>query len=150
DEVRAPCGDYHDRGCIVAMFKAAMQDQLLFPPRCCRKRIPLASVQQFLSAELVESYQAKEKESGTLKDVYCTNPSCSLFLCAQVKGALWRCCRTHTCSHCRGAVHPGRGHRCEHDSGQKAVLELASQKGWARCPACDQMIELRSGCYHMT
>ncbi|EED85866.1 predicted protein [Postia placenta Mad-698-R] len=90
DEFRAPCGDFYHRECIVALFEAAVQDKSLVPLRCCGRRIILASVQQFLSPALVELYHAKDKELGTLKRVYCANPSCRLFLCAHVRGAFWR------------------------------------------------------------
>ncbi|OSX63330.1 hypothetical protein POSPLADRAFT_1106265, partial [Postia placenta MAD-698-R-SB12] len=109
DEVRAPCGDYYDRECIVALFEAAVRDESLFPPRCCRQHIPLTLVHRFLSAALVKLFHEKTKEFGTLKRIYCANSSCSRFLGAQVEGAfsrwLWptyKCpaprCGTSTCT----------------------------------------------------
>lgn len=156
-QVRVPCGHYFDVPCLINLVEVATRDESLFPPSCCHQRILDRSFTRFMPSALRDVFAVKDVEFSTTCRVYCAKPSCSRFLGARRKDSfapVLSCpspgCGTHTCSRCRGAVHPGRGHRCEHDSGQKAVLELASQKGWARCPACDQMIELRSGCYHMT
>ncbi|KAL6306048.1 hypothetical protein BKA93DRAFT_730067 [Sparassis latifolia] len=159
-EIRAPCGDYYDRACILELFQAATRDESLFPPRCCRQRIPLESVQQHMTAELLNLFKSKTEEFSTLKRVYCARQSCSRFLGAQIESSLkwifwptYKCsapgCGTETCSWCKKKA--TFGHRCDGDDGNdQRVLALARAQGWSRCPGCEQIIELNHGCFHMT
>ncbi|KAK4085272.1 uncharacterized protein Triagg1_262 [Trichoderma aggressivum f. europaeum] len=67
--------------CVASrLFKAAMSDESLFPPRCCGQSIPLGSNEIFLPAELVREYRAKELEYSTPNRTYCYRPSCSAFI----------------------------------------------------------------------
>jgi hypothetical protein len=154
--VRAPCGHHYDAQCISDLFQAATRDESLFPPRCCRQPIPFADVRPHLTATLASLFEEKSKELGTLKRVYCTNPTCSHFLGAQKEGwrrEIYTCptqgCRTLTCSQCKAKVDTV-WHVCNQDGTDQQVLALGRSAGWARCPGCEQMIELHTGCYHMT
>lgn len=156
-QVRVACGHYYDVACLLNRVEAATRDESLFPPSCCHQRILDRSFQRHMSPSLAIAYTEKSSEFGTIRRVYCANPLCSRFLGARSKGPsvdVFVCtspsCTTRTCSRCRSAVHSIATHRCGHDRSQKQVLALANEKGWTRCPACDQMIELRSGCHQMT
>ncbi|KAH9939865.1 hypothetical protein B0H21DRAFT_30432 [Amylocystis lapponica] len=158
-EVKAPCGDYYDTLCVLKLFEAAARDESLFPPTCCRQRIPLHDVQPYMDATLLAQHKEKSKEYKTVKRIYCANPTCSRFLGPQSEGLLsWirpsrRCptsgCSTTTCMRCRARVQP-HGHHCVDDEQEREVLALAKEAGWTRCPRCNQMIELDGGCFHMT
>ncbi|KAI0746964.1 hypothetical protein C8Q80DRAFT_810441 [Daedaleopsis nitida] len=160
-EVRAPCDHYYDKECVLALFTAALRDETLFPPRCCRKRIPVTLVQPHLSPEALSQFKSKVKELRVEKRVYCAKPSCSRFLGAQYEGVLpgllapnlkcpARGCGTYTCSWCKNEIKRGERHRCEESSADLRVLALGQEAGWVRCPGCEAMIELTMGCYHMT
>ncbi|PCH45043.1 hypothetical protein WOLCODRAFT_48812, partial [Wolfiporia cocos MD-104 SS10] len=157
DEIRAPCGDYYDKECILDLIQAATRDESLFPPRCCRQVIPLESVIRFMSIDLIRLFHEKKKEFGTLKRVYCANPSCSRFLGEQIDGKirhwLWPSyicdCATRTCTRCKARYSP-LSHRCSAAQQDSDVLALGQTAGWQRCPGCEQLIELHHGCFHMT
>ena len=58
-------------------------------------------------------------------------------------------CRKRTCGQCRQQHSGGRSHTCRTDADAMLILWLSRVSGWARCPGCLQMIELRMGCNHM-
>ena len=117
DEVLAPCGHHYDQECILRLFETAMKDESLFPPRCCGKPVPLASVRPYMSDAEAEAFTARTKELGTSKRVYCANPACSRFLGAQFDSVsaipsllvpTLKCseCGTSTCARCKAAITP--------------------------------------------
>ncbi|KIK92814.1 hypothetical protein PAXRUDRAFT_551844 [Paxillus rubicundulus Ve08.2h10] len=135
-----------------------MRDETLYPPRCCRQNIPVARVRPHLSQTLVTEFQQKRAESGTLKRVYCSSPTCSRFLGPHSKGLFGRkvytCpasdCTRKTCGSCRGEYRGVVSHVCRPDADIAQVLTLGRTAGWSRCPGCSQMIELNTGCFHVT
>ncbi|TFK68214.1 hypothetical protein BDN72DRAFT_898332 [Pluteus cervinus] len=155
-EYRAPCGDYYDKECLVELFTLATQDESLYPPRCCRQHIPVDKVLPLMSPDAARKFRDKATEFGTLKRVYCAVPSCSRFLGPEHDGGrlsppYYPCpaCRNHTCTKCKGN-YAGPSHGCGASNDEREVLSLGQQEGWARCPGCNQLIELHMGCYHMT
>jgi IBR domain, a half RING-finger domain len=158
-EIRVPCGHYYDVECIISLFHASTKDESLFPPRCCKKSIPLSRVQDHFSASLLRQFVEKAREFSTPKRVYCARPQCSQFLGPQTEGKApanakaYTCtCGTVMCSRCKNVRDDGVQHLCGDgvDEGTQVVLALGKTNGWARCPGCRTMIELNLGCYHMT
>ncbi|TFK47506.1 hypothetical protein OE88DRAFT_1665674 [Heliocybe sulcata] len=155
-EIRAPCGHYYDKTCALQLFEASTRDESLHPPRCCRQPIPLRIVQFHMSNELAKLFDEKSREFGTLKRVYCSNPTCSHFLGEQIdKSVIYTCpkpsCSVRTCGRCKARMTSGTiSHICKEDGADQDVLNMGDREGWARCPGCDALIELNLGCYHMT
>ena len=161
-EVRAPCGHHYDPGCMLDLFRSAITDESLFPPRCCRQNIPLYSVRPLLSAEIVEQFTEKQRELSTFRRVYCSNPRCSRFLGPVTQGWATRplsCpasgCGARTCSGCRRSLPTKISwnnilHDCRVDDADSRVIDMGRAAQWAQCPSCDQMIELAYGCFHIT
>ncbi|KAF3892771.1 IBR domain containing protein [Trichophyton interdigitale] len=56
-------------------------------------------------------------------------------------------CSTTTCTPCKAAAHEGD---CPKDTALAQVLALAASNEWQRCSPCKRMVELDTGCYHMT
>lgn len=142
---------------MLELVEASTQEESLYPPRCCRKPIPRSSFEQYMSPVLASLFLEKSIEFSTLKRVYCAKPTCSQFLgpltkrnpphsysCSSTK------CSTQTCSRCRSEVKPHVLHTCHTDGGSKQVISMSRKTGWVQCPGCDQMVELMSGCYHIT
>lgn len=158
-EICVPCGHYYDVPCLLELVQASLREEYLFPPRCCKRPIPTALFESHMDSALSSNYSAKSFEFSTLKRIYCANPTCSRFLGPRHKGpsppilaCLASNCTTQTCSRCRSSVpHNVKiEHKCAHEHAQGEVLALARTAGWARCPGCEQLIELHSGCFHMT
>ncbi|CAE6452006.1 unnamed protein product, partial [Rhizoctonia solani] len=70
---QAPCGCFYDRNCIIKLFTKAMDDESMFPPRCCTQIIPLDQVRPILSSELIQTFKQKETEFSTPNRLYCSN-----------------------------------------------------------------------------
>lgn len=132
-----------------------MKDEALFPPRCCKKPIPVEDrVEASLGRPLVREWRAKELEFSCLRRVYCADPRCSRFLGAEGEGNFSCVCGKITCAKCKSEADiPGElKHDCTKTQNhlEEAVLALGKEEGWARCPGCRAMIELYTGCYHLT
>ncbi|KAG2135249.1 hypothetical protein DEU56DRAFT_395303 [Suillus clintonianus] len=158
EEVRAPCNHFFDIGCITDLFRSAMRDERLYPPRCCHQNVPLPQVRPHLTQAVLTEFELKAQEFGTLKRVYCVESTCSRFLGPLHEGdsavKVFTCpspkCTTMTCAKCRGRYYRRLTHSCIPDAENEGVLKLSRASGWSRCPGCAQMIELSMGCYHMT
>ncbi|KAI0735373.1 hypothetical protein C8Q76DRAFT_712045 [Earliella scabrosa] len=149
--IHAPCGDAYDIECLVDLFRAAMVDESLFPPACCRQQFDIATVRPYLSRDLSALYDKKAVEFRTKNRVYCHRPTCSTFLGeATTSASNLYCveCWAQTCGHCKKAAHSILT-RCESEE-DAAVVALAEESGWKRCPGCGHLVELTIGCYHMT
>ncbi|KAH8156640.1 hypothetical protein CIB48_g11610 [Xylaria polymorpha] len=150
DLARAPCRHEYCRECLDNLFQTAMLDESLFPPRCCRQAIPVDANRLFLSGDLVQQFKKKSIELSTLNRIYCHRPTCSTFIPpSTIKDGVARCpkCRFHTCITCKGATHRGD---CPADAALQQVLQVAREERWQRCPQCSTMIELNTGCFHIT
>lgn len=147
---RAPCGHEYCRDCLATLFRCAMFDETLFPPRCCQQTIPLERNQIFLSGDLVRQFRAKSVEFSTPQRTYCHRPTCSAFIPPQnYEDDVATCddCGAQTCVACKGRWH---NDDCPNDEGIQQVLEMAEENSWQRCPNCLSMVELDRGCFHMT
>ncbi|KAH9831171.1 uncharacterized protein C8Q71DRAFT_799078 [Rhodofomes roseus] len=157
-EIRLHCGHYYHVECLLHLVEASTHDQSLFPPSCCQQPIRERVFKRYMPPALASTYREKVAEFSTVRRVYCSNLACSRFLGPRTDAPdaiNYYCavCSARTCSSCRLTVSPAPGgpqHVCKADRSQREVLDLARRRGWTRCPACDQMIELHSGCYHMT
>ncbi|KAI1352820.1 hypothetical protein F5Y01DRAFT_324069 [Xylaria sp. FL0043] len=150
DLARAPCKHDYCGECLENLFRSAMIDESLFPPRCCHQDIPVDKNRLFLGDDLVEQFTQKSIELTTPNRTYCHQPTCSAFIPPKmIKDGIAQCpeCKARTCETCKGATHAGD---CPSDIGLQQVLELARQEKWQRCPKCFTMVELDTGCFHMT
>ncbi|CEL61698.1 putative E3 ubiquitin-protein ligase ARI2 OS=Arabidopsis thaliana GN=ARI2 PE=2 SV=1 [Rhizoctonia solani AG-1 IB] len=151
---RAPCGCFYDQNCIIALFTKAMNDESLFPPRCCTKIISLDQVRSILSPEFIQKFEEKEKEFGTPNRLYCSNSACSSFLGGAATterdktDLTCSTCLISTCSFCKGVAHAAHV-PCKNDAAAQQLLALSEQSGWKACPSCHHLVEKNGGCNHM-
>ncbi|KAI0513282.1 hypothetical protein F5B22DRAFT_247586 [Xylaria bambusicola] len=147
---KTPCQHEYCRQCLTRLFRDAMVDESLFPPRCCKQPIPLDKSQLFLDANVVLQFRQKALELATPNRTYCHNTSCGAFIPrVNDPGTIATCpdCHRETCTMCKGAWHSGD---CPNDEHLQQVLQLAREQGWQRCRNCWGIVELNQGCYHMT
>lgn len=145
-----PCGHLYCRQCIHELFETSFTDNTLFPPRCCRQNILPTDIDIFMRRELSEKFDEKEIEFNTTDKTYCANKTCTAFILpSTIANEIAHCqkCDTKTCLHCKNEEHDGE---CPEDSSLQVTLELAKEQGWRRCPRCQTMVELRTGCWHIT
>ncbi|KAF5642317.1 IBR finger domain protein [Fusarium tjaetaba] len=76
---QSPCSHEYCRVCLVGLVRSSLQDESLFPPKCCGRAIPVKQSRWF-SPQLVGQFQAKKLEFDTPNRTYCSEPSCSTFV----------------------------------------------------------------------
>jgi IBR domain, a half RING-finger domain len=150
------CGHLHCTRCMIKLMRAALKDNSLLPLRCCE--IP---IDMNISRDLLKPHEAalvlrRVEEIEAQNKMYC--PACSCFfnldlIDSSTCSDLICGCGTAICTSCKTAAHAG--YTCGENQAVTAgsddlVLELSRAEGWKQCPSCAAMIELRSGCNHMT
>lgn len=150
DIIQCSCTHEYCKDCLQTLFQASFTDETLFPPRCCRKNIPAKENEHVLSAEIVAKFEEKKIEFETTNRTYCQSPTCSAFIPpSSVTGTVGTCpqCNKKTCTMCKGKPHKGE---CPNDPAIQALKDLATKNGWQTCHSCHRVVELGSGCYHMS
>ena len=150
DEViKLPCCHDYCFGCVKELVGAALIDETLFKPKCCKQDIPLPLIHNILSLQQREAYTLRELEVESKNRTYCINGDCTMFINPQlIVAGVATCakCKTRTCVHCKNKEHAGD---CLKDEAIKVTEELAEKEGWKRCPVCQRLVELESGCNHI-
>lgn len=148
--VKLPCKDVYCHDCIKQLFQRSILDKQLFPPRCCRRKISLELAIPAMSDEEVDRFKLAQIEHATSNKVYCSNTECAKFVLPdniRQNKAICGYCRTSTCIHCKNKTHAGD---CPVDAGIQTIIAMSEQEGWQRCHRCHAMIELETGCNHIT
>jgi hypothetical protein len=151
DAGRVPCRHEYCRDCLQSLFKTAITDESLFPPRCCGQQIPLEMVRIFLTPELAQDFIKKKVEFDTPNKTYCSVQTCSAFIdSGNIADNVGTCheCSSTTCTLCKAATHD-RG-ECPDDPALQQILDMVRENGWQRCNLCSSVVELNHGCNHMT
>jgi hypothetical protein len=73
-----PCDHFYHHTCLRDLFMAAIQDESLMPPRCCRQTIPVHLAH--MNLEERERFNSKLLEYSTVDRVYCSQQTCSTFI----------------------------------------------------------------------
>lgn len=148
------CGDVYCVDCLRGHLLSCCNDQTMFPPRCCKQQIPEDTIMGVLTDEGERARFALARiESETADKTYCSGVDCGRFVPPEkVERASNRAdctaCGTQTCTLCKGQFHP-RG-ECAQDMALQQLLDTAGTEGWRRCPGCRAVVELSTGCNHMT
>jgi hypothetical protein len=150
------CDHLHCVQCMGKLFRAALRDNILLPLRCCEIPIDMNIAYDLLNQDHANLILKRVEEKEARNKMYC--PSCSSFvnldLIDTTDGNEFLCsCDTFVCIVCKTGAHPGI--TCRQNQGVQSgsddmVLELSREQGWKQCPKCSVLIELRSGCNHMT
>ncbi|KAI8950260.1 hypothetical protein F4801DRAFT_353142 [Xylaria longipes] len=146
--VQAPCAHWYCHEDLQTAFQNALDSRQPF--RCCLQEIPV-DLCATTTEDFRERYRLMILELTTPNPVYCSNRACGAFVPpVQYQGpdiAACRACESTTCRICRNATHVGI---CPQDVGMQQAVSLATRNGWRSCPSCNNIVEKRSGCNHMT
>ncbi|TGZ76386.1 hypothetical protein EX30DRAFT_312524 [Ascodesmis nigricans] len=134
--------------CAREHFTRATTNESLYPPSCCGKPIPFVRVFHCLTSSERTRFRRAQLEFASTDRTYCSNLCCGVFIQSGKELAVCPFCKSRSCGHCKRAEHPDID--CPEDTQLQKVLRLAERKGWKRCPRCRTMVEMRSGCYHIT
>jgi len=151
---QAPCKHWHCFDCLGTLVQACMDDETLYPPRCC-DALPRQEIKELLPRDLATSFEQKAAEFDTPagERLYCAQPACSNFLGSTTifsSRATCSLCHSNTCTNCRAAFHAGP---CplKPSEAEQQTLQLAHEQGWQSCRQCKQIVDLiPGGCNHMT
>lgn len=144
-EAHAYCHD-----CLIHLFEACITDSSQFPPRCCNQILPVFACIPFLPPTLFARFVARREELETPSRTYCSNALCSEWIRpANIVANVATCptCIQTTCETCKRGQHEGL---CQDDMDVKKLMDVAKEKQWQTCPNCNEMVELKGGCYHIT
>ncbi|KAF4762177.1 hypothetical protein N7455_001495 [Penicillium solitum] len=146
--IRNSCSHVYCQGCVTHLLRNSLADESLFPPRCCRLPLPLEAARGIIDADLWARFEEKKIEHRDKHRTYCSDPACSRYILpSHVRDTIGTCrvCNRQTCTLCKKITHQGE---CVDD--RIEVLKLGKAKGWQRCLSCSHLVELRSGCNHIT
>ena len=151
-----PCRHRYCHSCFAQLVLTSISNEHAFPPKCCLIEIPKTVMRKYLPpVELFKFDQKSLEYTVPLADrYYCVSPECARWIDTRIakrtNGAL-ECphCETQLCTVCRGPQHPGN-QDCPQDFSLDATLQEAEQAGWRRCYNCRAIVELNTGCRHIT
>jgi hypothetical protein len=150
--VEGGCADSYCQTCLIELFQLALVDEAYFPPRCCGQPIPIDSASELLSSGLISRFHEKDIEFNTKDRTYCHINSCSAFIPPNVgiveDAATCPRCEAKTCATCKAAFHEGED--CPENPATQELIRMAEEEGWQRCFLCRRLVELSTGCNHIS
>ncbi|KAJ5835564.1 hypothetical protein N7447_001590 [Penicillium robsamsonii] len=147
DMHKTKCSHFYCKACLIRLFRDSLHDESLFPPQCCHKSI--AASEKMLGLALVQKHKEKTIELSDPDRTYCCNPKCAEYLPRKItRNGICKCasCGVRTCRKCKKHAHEGK---CVYKL-DALLEELAERKKWQRCAKCSRLIELSTGCNHIT
>jgi len=148
DVIPLGCGHNHCLDCLYLNFRLAIEHQHLDLLRCCEP-IPvfyaadvLGQAELKLFHELLTSHQPGRK-------IQCSSGCGTTLLPAWMKHDFGLCmtCNHQTCLICGKASHTGE---CPNDTDTQSLFDVAETEKWQRCYKCGTVVQLQTGCYHIT
>ncbi|KAJ5383935.1 hypothetical protein N7517_001846 [Penicillium concentricum] len=147
DMIKTKCSHFYCKACLIRLFTDSLRDESLFPPQCCRRSI--AASEEMIGPALIQKHKEKAIELSDPDRTYCCNSKCAEYLPRKAtRDVVCKCtsCGVRTCRKCKKHVHEGR---CVYKL-DALLEELAECKKWQRCSNCSRLIELSTGCNHIT
>lgn len=154
--VKLPCRHDYCKLCFEQLVSTSIQHEINFPPKCCLTDIPKKTIRDNLQPAACAAFDAKALEYAVpvADRYYCVSSSCGKWIdtrhAKRTNGTI-KCpyCSVKLCTLCRGPQHP-LNEDCPQDSSLNRTLEQAERAGWRRCYRCKAMVELNTGCRHIT
>ena len=156
EAVLLSCRHKYCSGCFSQLVGTAVRTESTFPPKCCLQEIPRKTMLAHLPSKDMAHFDEKALEYAVAvgNRYYCASPECAKWIDVRrargVDGSL-ECphCKFSVCTMCRGAAH-ATDEDCPNDFGLDATLQQAERAGWQRCYNCRAVVELNTGCRHIT
>ncbi|KAJ5065708.1 hypothetical protein J3E72DRAFT_182704 [Bipolaris maydis] len=167
--IKAPCGEHFVcADDIASFFEYAINDESLYPPKCCNQIFLLDEYKDHIPADIASAYHSKEQGEYSIlakyinrNRLYCANPPCSRFLhpSSNAQDALSSTtygickveeCGSWTCVHCKTLLDKNNlTHTCISNDTDEAFKQIVLEKGYQRCFACGATVELAEACNHI-
>lgn len=146
-----PCGHAYCATCLNNLFRAAVNDLSLFPPRCCGVHIPLDGKDD-------EGGKEKRDKRGAQSKMGASKSSAGVgyrpWLETEIVAVLERRLKSakETVVAKAAAVEQSAATAAAAAASPEVdeeFLRMAEACGWARCYGCGRFVELEFGCNHM-
>lgn len=154
--VDVPCRHKYCLPCFSQLVLTAISNEATFPPKCCLQAIPKKTLRDHLSPRALAQFNEKALEYAIAvgNRYYCISPKCAKWIDTRIarrRNGILECphCAIKLCTTCRGPEHPSN-EDCPQDYGLGSTLDQAERAGWRRCYSCRAIVELTSGCRHIT
>ncbi|KAI4127902.1 MAG: hypothetical protein LQ338_002987 [Usnochroma carphineum] len=156
EAIGVPCQHRYCTPCFSQLIATAIQNEAHFPPKCCLQEIPRGVLRNHLGPKELALFDNKALEYSVAfgSRYYCARPECAKWIDitkARAQNGTLECphCSYSMCTFCRGPVHAA-DHDCPQDLGLNETLQQAERAGWQRCYNCRALVELNTGCRHIT
>jgi len=152
-----PCSHAQCISCMTRLLRVALNDSSLLPLMYCGLPIDIHVAKALLSGEACQKLFSRQAEIEAKNKMYC--PQCASFINLDYvdnsESSVLNCgCGVVLCTLCRSLQHQGvscQDNNSRSDLSQDTlVLSLAKENKWQQCPGCSIVIELVSGCNHIT
>lgn len=154
--VDMPCNHKYCSPCFSQLILTATSNEATFPPKCCLQEIPKTTMREHLPPKALAQFDEKALEYAVAigNRYYCVSPKCAKWIDTRIArrmNGILECphCAFKLCTTCRGPQHPSN-EDCPQDYGLGPTLDQAERAGWRRCYRCRALVELTSGCRHIT
>ncbi|RKU44348.1 hypothetical protein DL546_007229 [Coniochaeta pulveracea] len=153
-----PCGHTYCQACLAVMINQSATDESKMPPRCCTQPIPGSLIKTVLNRDEQQAFLKAVLQYSTPWEsrIFCPSTSCGVFIPPRTRvdpkhpfEVECKMCKTRVCTTCKRAAHR-LGQDCPDDWELDAVLKMGEKSGWRRCYKCRMLVELNTGCTHMT
>ena len=154
--VDMPCHHKYCSPCFSQLVLTAICNEATFPPKCCLQEIPKKTMREHLPPKALAQFDEKALEFAVSigNRYYCVSPKCAKWIDTRIArrtNGILECphCAVKLCTICRGPQHSSN-EDCPQDYGIGPTLDQAERAGWRRCYRCRALVELTSGCRHIT
>ena len=154
--VDMPCHHKYCSSCFSQLVLTTISNEATFPPKCCLQEIPKKTMREHIPPKALAQFDEKALEYAVAigNRYYCVSPRCAKWIDTRVArrlNGILECphCAVKLCTTCRGPQHPSN-EDCPQDYGLGPTLDQAERAGWRRCYRCRALVELSSGCRHIT
>lgn len=153
-----PCGHTYCQACLAVMINQSTMEESKMPPRCCTQPIPGSIIKTILNRDEQQAFLKAVLQYSTPWElrIFCPSTSCGVFIPPRTKvdpkhpfEVECKMCKTRVCTICKRLAHR-LGQDCPDDWELDAVLKMGEKSGWRRCYKCRMLVELNTGCTHMT
>ena len=156
----APCDHPYCVACLRQLLLKAILEPRLLPVRCCGVDFDQNVAKIVLASADLDRFQMAWVEISAVSKMYCPVNTCSQFInLDSVDAAEFPCprCGVGLCKECRAGAHDGMScsqfqetEQGRSVSEEQRLIELGRQLGWQQCTRCGSLVELATGCNHMT
>ena len=154
--VETPCHHKYCSPCFSQLVLTATNNEATFPPKCCLQEIPKRTMREHLPPKALAQFDEKALEYAVAigNRYYCVSSKCARWIDTRIArrmNGILECphCTVKLCTTCRGPQHSSN-EDCPQDYALGPTLDQAERAGWRRCYRCRALVELSSGCRHIT